>query len=78
MPNQRRVAEEGPVDSAAASDGMATHPSEEIPTGEPIIPPYNGSKILLIARLLHEERTAGASVDLEEEGSQVMTLWMKL
>ena len=59
-------------------DGAATQPPEKIPTGEPIVPPYNGPKILLIARLLHEERTAGASVDLEEEGSQVMTLWMKL
>ena len=68
MPKQRRVAEEGPADAAAASDGTATHPSEEIPTGEPIIPPYNGSKILLIARLLHKEKTAGTSVDLGGEG----------
>jgi len=42
-------------------------PSEEIPVGDPIIPPYNGSKVLLVARLLHEDRTAGASPDLEEE-----------
>ena len=42
-------------------------PSDEIPVGEPIIPPYNGSKVLPVARLLHEERTVGASPDLEEE-----------
>ena len=49
----------------AGEAGM--QPSEEIPVGKPIIPPYNGSKILPVARLLHEERTAGALPDLEEE-----------
>ena len=47
---------------------MAAQPSEEIPTGEPIIPPYNGSRILPVARLLHEEKPIGASADLEGEG----------
>ena len=46
---------------------MGSRPSEEILVGEPIIPPYNGSKVLLVARLLHEERIAGASPDLREE-----------
>ena len=46
---------------------MGSRPSEEILVGEPIIPPYNGSKVLPVARLLHEERTAGASPDLGEE-----------
>ena len=44
-------------------------PSEEIPIGEPIIPPYNGSKALPFARLLHEDRTAGASPGVDEESS---------
>ena len=47
--------------------GAGTQPSDEIPVGQPIIPPYNGSKVLLVARLLHEERIAGASPDLREE-----------
>ena len=71
---QRRVVKEGTP--AAATDvgessrragGAGAQPSEEIPVGEPIIPPYNGSKVLPVARLLHEDRTAGASPDLEEE-----------
>ena len=49
---------------------MGSRPSEEILVGEPIIPPYNGSKILPVARLLHEDRTAGASPDLEEEEAE--------
>ena len=53
--SSRRAGEEG------------TQSSEEIPIGEPIIPPYNGSKVLPVARLLHEEGTAGASSDLEGE-----------
>ena len=73
-PKQRRVVKEGTP--AAATDvgessrragGAGAQPSEEIPVGEPIIPPYNGSKVLPVARLLHEDRTAGASPDLEEE-----------
>jgi len=49
----------------AGEAGMQS--SEEIPVGDPIIPPYNGSKVLLVARLLHEDRTTGASPDLEEQ-----------
>ena len=41
----------------------------EIPVGEPIVPPYNGSKALPFARLLHEDRTAGASPEVDEESS---------
>ena len=51
----------------AGEAGM--QPSEEIPVGDPIIPPYNGSKVLLVARLLHEDRTAGASSNPKEEES---------
>ena len=58
-------------ESSRTAGEAGTQPSEEIPVGKPIIPPYNGSKILPVARLLHEERTAGASSDLEgqEESS---------
>ena len=70
------MVEEGTPTAATPSDagessrragGVEMQPSEEIPVGEPIIPPYNGSKVLPVARLLHEDRTAGASLDLEEE-----------
>ena len=74
MPKQRRVVEEGAPaattdvgESSRRVGGAGTQPSNEIPIGEPIIPPYNGSKVLQASRLLHEERTAGALPDLEEE-----------
>ena len=54
-------------ESSRRAGEAGTRPPEEIPVGEPIIPPYNGSKVLPVARLLHEERTAGASPDLGEE-----------
>ena len=54
-------------ESSRRAGGAGSQPLQEIPVGEPIIPPYNGSKVLPIARLLHEDRTAGASPDLEEE-----------
>ena len=54
-------------ESSRRAGEVGTRPPEEIPVGEPIIPPYNGSKVLTVARLLHEDRTAGASPDLEEE-----------
>ena len=54
-------------ESSRRAGEAGTQPSEEIPVGEPIIPPYNGSKVLPVARLLHEVRTPGASPDLEEE-----------
>ena len=46
--------------------GVGSHASEEIPVGEPIIPPYNGSKVLPVARLLPTSKTAGVSPDAEE------------
>jgi len=54
-------------ESSRTAGEAGTQPSEESPVGKLIIPPYNGLKILPVARLLHEERTAGASPDLEEE-----------
>ena len=54
-------------ESSRRAGEAGTRPPEEIPVGDPIIPPYNGSKVLLVARLLHEDRTAGAPPDLEEE-----------
>ena len=45
---------------------MGSHPSEEIPVGEPIIPPYNGLKVLPVARFVHASKTAGVSPDAEE------------
>ena len=44
---------------------MGSHPTGEIPVGEPIIPPYNGSKVLPVARLLHMDKTTGVSPDAE-------------
>ena len=46
---------------------MGSQPSEEIPVGEPIIPPYIGSKVLPVARLLHADKTAGVSLEAKEE-----------
>ena len=54
-------------ESSRRARGAGTQPSDEIPVGEPIIPPYNGLKVLQVSRLLHEERTAGALPELEEE-----------
>ena len=57
------------AESSRRTGGMGSHPPEEIPVGEPIIPPYNGSKVLPFARLLHEDRAAGVSPEVEEESS---------
>ena len=57
------------VESSRRASGAGSQPSEEIPVGEPIVPPYNGSKALPFARLLHEDRTAGASPEVDEESS---------
>ena len=76
-PKHMRVVEER-APAAAAPDmaessrragGAGSRPSEEIPVGEPIVPPYNGSKALPFARLLHEDRIAGASLGVGEESS---------
>ena len=72
--------EEGTPASAAPSDmaessrrtgGMGSQPSEEIPVGEPIIPPYIGSKVLPVARLLHADKTAGSRQKLKRQRSLV-------
>ena len=34
------------VESSRRTGGMGSHPLEEVPVGELIIPPYNGSKVL--------------------------------
>ena len=68
MPKHRRVAEERAPPAAAPSDvaessrrvgGAGSQSPEEIPVGEPIVPPYNGSKVLPVARLLHAGKTTG-------------------
>ena len=46
--------------------GARLQSSKEIPVGEPIVPPYNGSKVLPVARLLHMDKTIGVSLDDEE------------
>ena len=74
-PKQRRVVEDGVPAAAAPSDmaessrrvgGTRVQSPEEIPVGEPIVPPYNGSKVLPVARLLHAGKTTGVSPDAEE------------
>ena len=56
---------------AAVAPNMAeasrrVQPSEEVHVGEPIVPPYNGSKALPFSRLLHE---ADTSPGVDEESS---------
>ena len=69
------MVEEGAPATAAPSDmaessrrvgGTRVQSPEEIPVGEPIVPPYNGSKVLPVARLLHAGKTIGVSPDAEE------------
>ena len=57
------------VESSRRAGGAGSQPSDDIPVGEPIVPPYNGSKVLPVARLLHEDRATGVSPDAEEEES---------
>ena len=57
------------AESSRRASGAGSQPSEEIPVGEPIVPPYNGLKALPFARLLHEDRTAVASPGVDEESS---------
>ena len=75
VPKHRRVAEEGAPTTAAPFDvaessrrigGGGSQSPEEIPVGEPIVPPYNGLKVLLVARLLRAGKTTGVSPDAEE------------
>ena len=74
------MVEDGVPAAAAPSDvakssrrvgGMWLQSPEEIPFGEPIVPPYNGSKVLPVARLLHVDKTTGVSPNAEgvEESS---------
>ena len=74
-PKQRRVVEDGVPTVATPSDmeessrwvgGTGLQSPEEIPVGEPIVPPYNGSKVLPVARLLHVDKTTSVSPDAEE------------
>jgi len=58
----------GIAGSSRGAGGEGSNPLEEIPVGEPIVPPYNGSKALPFARVFHENKTAGASPDVEEAG----------
>ena len=44
------------AESSRRAGGEGSRRSEEIPVGEPIVPPYNGSKAFPFARLLHEDR----------------------
>ena len=72
MVEERALAAAAPSDVAESSGrtgGMGSHPSEEVPVGELIIAPYNGSKVLPFARLLHEDRVACVSPEVEEESS---------
>ena len=50
------------------NDSRTSRSSQEIPIGEAIVPPYNGSKKLPLARLLYMDQPAGAKEDLVEEG----------
>ena len=69
MAEERAPAIAAPSDVAESSrraGGVGSQPSEDIPVGEPIIPAYNGSKVLPVARLLHAGKTTGVSPDAEE------------
>ena len=50
-------------------DAGTSRPSQEIPAGEAIVPPYNGSKKLPGTRLLYMDEPVGTEEELEEEGS---------
>ena len=57
-----------PSDMAESSrrvGGTRLQSPEEIPVGKPIVPPYNGSKVLPVARLLHVDKTTSVSLDAE-------------
>ena len=54
------------AESSRRAGGMGSQPSEEIPIGEPIIPPYNSLKVLPVAWLLHADKTTGVSPEAEE------------
>ena len=75
VPKHRRVVEERAPAAVAPSDvaessrrvgGAGSQSLEEILVGGPIVPPYNGSNVLPVARLLHAGKTTGVSPDAEE------------
>ena len=69
MVEERAPAAAAPSDVAESSrraGGAESQSLEEIPVGEPIVPPYNGLKVLPVARLLHAGKTTGVSPDAEE------------
>ena len=81
MVKEGAPASTAPSDMAESSrriGGMGSQPSEEIPDGEPIIPPYIGSKVLPVARLLHADKTAGSRQKLKRQRSLVTAFWRKL
>ena len=55
-------------ETSRRNGGVAGPPSEEIPTGEPIVPPYNGSVKLPVARLVYVDKPTGEPKGLVEEG----------
>jgi hypothetical protein len=57
------------AESSRRAGGAGSRPSKAIPVGEPIVPPYNGSKALPFGRLLHKDRTAGAMPGVDKESS---------
>ena len=69
MVEERAPAAATPSDVAESSrraGGAGSQSPEEIPVGEPIVPPYNGSMVLPVARLLHAGKTTCVSPDAEE------------
>ena len=77
MPKHRRVVEEraptadvpsNVAESSRRVGGAGSQSPEEILVGEPIVPNYNGSKVLPVARLLHAGKTTGVSPDAERVG----------
>ena len=53
------------AESSRRVGGTRVQSPEEIPVGEPFVPPYNGSKVLPLARLLHMDKTIGVSPNAE-------------
>ena len=54
------------AESSRRAGGAALQSPEDIPVVDPIVLPYNGSKVLPVARLLHAGKTTGVSPDAEE------------
>ena len=66
------------AESSRRTGRVGSYSSEEIPVCEPIIPPYNGSKTLLVAQLFHVSTIVGASPDVEEEGESSDSLLVEI